>query len=791
MNRPVVLDAGPRGSERDADAVRAARARPVAGLFELAVVTAPDGGFAAAGEPGRSLSATELAAMVRAGGGAAQDVRVPAVAGEQNLPTLTALARELGRDVLVGPAGSELRAVPGADGDDPALVDPATGLPVDWIAVQPSGAVGAAPTWFRLAGGTVRARTGAVVLPMPGGGISFATRPDFVTRRAAAAALGAGPAGVTTVAVGTEAGDFVVGDYDGRDHRCDGRALAAALGELPLYGTDLRVWLDWPGGPRMRRRLRRNLTELAEATGASVWAPAEGGRVTVLHGCRDLGVVDPDGRPGRWERFGPTPAGGDAPGGGGDAADGGLESDEDGRLVPAGGVVVTSYPGVELVSVPPWREREFAQRREAPERAPEGGFRADLGVLADGRLALLYHDGSLVAAGGRQLALLLRRAGWRGGELTLVSGVAPERLAGAREHAARLAEELDCAVVLSPVPAVAGDDVARALGAGRPAARPRRGDAAQSAAGRRGDAAEAGEEPPVRLPLSRFIDGPRLGPAARNAPPPGVPWLPAQLQINAEDCELFVECATEPDRAVADGVPSPHLFLIAHLDGERLAARTATAHLLRLRVPAGAAVDAMASDAVPPRALAAALREPDAYLLPAGWLDRCRVLAGYRAGPDGRLLDERTFDAAPVVIRSLGARHGVPGLPDDVKGWPHGRMRRRVTRYVAVRPGAPDGLGAWQPLHHRRPDPAPGLRVLAVRVERGRAIDVAATLGALHGLATVRTRLPQLIADGVRHLLPAASYRSAVVEHEYRHDGGRWHHKRPAGGLTLDRWSPT
>jgi hypothetical protein len=63
--------------------------------------------------------------------------------------------------------------------------------------------------------------------------------------------------------------------------------------------ADLRLWLDWPGPSDEYQRLRGNLTQLATLTGATVWVPMEHGRIEILDGCRDLGVSDNTGDPGR------------------------------------------------------------------------------------------------------------------------------------------------------------------------------------------------------------------------------------------------------------------------------------------------------------------------------------------------------------------------------------------------------------------------------------------------------------------------------------------------------------
>ena len=938
------------------------RPRRVPSLYDLAVVVASDGGLATRQRPDWSLTGAELAGMVQDSGGDGLDVRLLVAAGPQIRPTIQAMADELGRDVLVAPTGSELRFIPSDPGPGPRSarradvgdgvgvgrdvvpVDLVTGQPVDWLLVQPSGDQTYGHSWFELSGGMVLERDGTAALPLPGGGLSLATRDDFVHRRSAAATLRPGHPNVLTVAVGVRAGDFVVGDYDGRVSLRDGRQLAAALAPLPLYGQHLRLWLSWPERAEERRRLDLNLTLLAETTGATVWAPAEGGRAEIMEGCRDLSVIQRDARPGRWERYG-NPAGQAL-----------FQTDVDGRLVPAGGVVTTGYPGVPLVSVPAAHEqsRLAIYERQQPSQAI---FRADLAVLADGRLALRYRDDSLLAAGERQMGQLLEVAGWRGTDLTLLSTISPERAAGARQHADRLGRYLRCGVTLSeapnprprPAPAepappgpgpdpLASPPVARAIpvetslfpmpGAApmptapapaaaavarlipapapapattrRPAAQPShevapaakpspavstpaagpaaatststghertvpagigkhalppypapaatgafteldpgelsvagRMDAAQALAADDGSrqtelvgahavnaglgsgtavapvdgpkrAETTGPEAPGReadpppdpfavpLPVttSRFIDGPRLTVAPRSSTWHGLTWLTPQPQVNEEACELFVECAVDPDVAVADGVPSPGLFLLAHLDAVSLSARTRAGHLLALRVGPGGAVDVAASEVEPPPALAPALRGRDVYVLPAGWLDRCRIVAALSVGPHGSLEPDRQWPEAPVHLLCRGAAHGVPGLPNEVQRWPRGRLHTATTRFIMVRADSPKGLGRWQRLHRQRPPALPGHRLIEVLVDRGRAIDVVGTARTLAELPRVRTMLPQLTADSTEHILPIASYPYVRVEREFVAEGREWRRIRPSAFRTLEAWRP-
>ncbi|MEU4643332.1 hypothetical protein [Micromonospora sp. NPDC023814] len=974
--------------------------RRIPGLFDLAVVVAPDGGLATRQRPDRSLTGAQLADMVRENGGDGFDVRLLVATGPQTRATIQAMAHELGRDVLVAPAGSELTYIrsmselsltsarrSGTDGGgggdcDVVPVDLFTGHPVNWLVVQPSGDQGSGQSWFELVGGLVREREGTAALPLPGGGLSLATREDFVERRSAAATMRPGHPSVLTVAVGVRAGDFVVGDYNGRVSLRDGRQLAAALAPLPLYGWHLRLWLSWPETAEERRRLGLNLARLAETTGATVWAPAEGDQVEILEGCRDLSVIRRDARPGRWERYGDST---------GEAL---FQTDVDGRLVPVGGLVTTSYPGVPLVSVPAAHEQSQLAIYERL-RPSQAIFRADLAVLADGRLALRYRDDSLLAAGERQTSQLLEAAGWRGTDLLLLSAISPERAAGARHHADRLGRYLRCGITLSeasdprsqPAPAeltppepepypLAAPPATRAVPveaprmsvvhavpepaaavrpvptptpepatAPRPAALPRpeavrgpaalprpeavRGpaarpwpaasaeptpeptpatqrtpealpvtaDSARPAAGtskstghdsavpakigknalppypastvastftelgpgeagqtarsaalhsavaghtataralpidgsRRTEVAGAhavdtplvseiaapsvdgperaattgpeapgpdADPPPDRFtvplpaPASRLIDGPRLTEAQRSPTWHGLTWLKPQPQVNEDECELFVECAVDPDVAVTDGVPSPGLFLLAHLDAVGLGARTRARHLLTLRVGPGGAVDVAASDAEPPPALAPALRDRDVYLLPAGWLDRCRIVAALKVGSHGDLTPHRRWTDAPVRLLSRGAAHGVPGLPDEVQRWPRGRLQTAAARFIMVRADSPEGLGQWQRLHRQRPPVLPDHRLIEVLVDRDRAIDVAGTARALAGLTRVRTILPRLMTDGNEYILPVASYPYVRVEREYVAERRRWRRIRSSAIRTLDAWRP-
>ena len=838
-------------------------------------MVAADGGLAAPDRPDVSLGAADLAGLVRRAGGGELVVRVLAPAGEQNLPTLTALADLLRCDVLVPQAGARLRYL-GDTGradrptEDVAAVDPATGYPMAWVTIPPAGQVGSLPGWFDTARGMIVPRTGTVALPLAGGGVMLATRDDFVRRRALAAALRSGHPDVLTVGTAVGSGGFVVGDYRGHTTVRDGPGLAVVLAGLPLYGAELRMWLTWPEPVTERRRLARNLTALAEVTGATVWAPAEGGRAELAEDSRDLRALQANGETIGWQAYGAV----------GLAA---LRSDADGRLVPAGGAAVTRHPGVPLVSVQPAREHAMAARYADLPPAGEV-FRVDLAVLADGRLAARYADGTLLAVSGGQLRQLLRDAGWQGAPVALLSAVSREQAAGAQRHAAELARQLGCPVTfLDPaadpprpkpdLPPLAAGLPARADAAQPPVPPlPRHGSVprasvaalaarvpvpppVQLAASSRPDAAvpsaptrpgntpdgppvdrpatagradgagepredaraavgpapadrmpagrasadgtQAGADPapggwshadaPVTVALSRFIDGPRLEPAGRSAPPHGIAWLPPAPLSNSESFEVYVECAVDPEQALAHGLPSGHLFLLGHLGRDRLAARTSAGHLLQVRVRARGAVDVGACEVAVPRSLAGPLRDNDVYLLPVAWLARCRAVAAIRVDgalpPSGHGFPE----PRPLLVRCVGADHGVPGLPSEVVRWPRGSLRSAVTRFATV-PEDADGPAPWLRLHRKRPAPASGRRIVQLRVERGRAIDVAATATDLARLTQLRSAAGELVAAGVDVLLPAVCYPYTRVLRAFQGDGKGWQRVRVPRGMSLDGW---
>lgn len=272
---------------------------------------------------------------------------------------------------------------------------------------------------------------------------------------------------------------------------------------------------------------------------------------------------------------------------------------------------------------------------------------------------------------------------------------------------------------------------------------------------------------------------------ATATPRHGLAWIPAQPQTNAVPFDVFVACDPDPGSAIVDGVPSQEPFLTGHLDADLLAERTTAAHLLQVRVAPGGAIDVAATEVAPPGRLAQVLSPKDVYVLPPGWLTRCEIVATYRITRDHAAVRQSRHTGVPLLLRPVGADHGVAGLPASAARWPHARMRG-VNRFavVADRSSSP----AWLALLAERPAPTDGADLLELRVERNQAIDVAATAAALAELPAVRSTAAELLAGGVEVLLPAAAFAAVTVRKAWRGDGAAWRETTVDRALRLDAW---
>ncbi|MGW5578523.1 hypothetical protein [Micromonospora chokoriensis] len=333
-------------------------ADPLPGLIDLALSRGADGALRHP-DTLQSIDVHGLAELVHHHGGADKDVRVLLDDGARDNELFTSLANLLSRDVLVVPADATL-----PDPRHPVPVRRFDGKVVDWTLIQPPAFATDLPGWFDLSGGSVRLRSGPIVLALPDG-VLVSTRENFVRHRATVARIVAGPPGLTTVGVPVREGGFLISEHSGAETVYGGADLAAILAAYPLYAGDLRLWLTWPDEPSHQHLLDRHLTDLAGTSGATIWVPPTDGVVVVVDG--ELAVRGRAGHPDEWWPYRPNGRGGPAA----------FRSDVDGRLVPAVGAVPTSAvvtpTGDEGVS-------PYA-RHEAPTSLADGRRRHGLSWL--------------------------------------------------------------------------------------------------------------------------------------------------------------------------------------------------------------------------------------------------------------------------------------------------------------------------------------------------------------------------------------------------------------------------
>ncbi|AEB44803.1 hypothetical protein VAB18032_18505 [Micromonospora maris AB-18-032] len=286
------------------------RHRRIPGLFDLWLTSGARGGLVLPTKPDRPLTARAITELVLRSGEAADDVRILTDDGARHAELFSEVAGLLAHDVLISPEGAEIRQHGGRGGPLHAVpVDREARRARDWLVIQPPDLATPLPGWFTVERGLVRPRKGVVSLPLHGGAV-LATRADFVARRATAHRLGTTVGGLVTVAVTARAGGFLVGDYGGTQRVYRGDQLAALLGDLPLYGSDLRLWLTWPSDPEEQHSLGTHARELAETTGATVWTPPPGGSAELVDGRHDLRALDHAGRPAEWHAYRPPFAAG-------------------------------------------------------------------------------------------------------------------------------------------------------------------------------------------------------------------------------------------------------------------------------------------------------------------------------------------------------------------------------------------------------------------------------------------------------------------------------------------------
>ncbi|MEU0550511.1 hypothetical protein [Micromonospora sp. NPDC005979] len=598
----------------------------IPGLFDLWLEPGPRGGLVVPAEPSATLTARGIADLVRRSGEPADDVRILTGDGARNGDLFSEVAGLLGHDVLVSPDGAEIRHRRRGDaavGPSHAVpLDRITRRPMDWMVIQPPDLATPLPGWFAVDRGVVRPRTGVVGLPLPAG-LALATRADFVHRRAVAHRLTSTSDALVTVAVTARAAGFLVGDYSGTQKVHGGEQLAALLGDLPLYGCDLRLWFTWPSDPQEQRSLAAQAQEFAERTGATVWTPPPGGSAELVDGGRDLRALDPAGSPAEWQAHRPEYA--------------------------AGPLALRATPDGLLVSV-------SARPRIAVADAPIGPPHPGLPDAAQGPLT---------------------------------------------------------------VPATA-------------------------------------------LPRPGLIT------EGRRAQGYGPPWLPPGQQVNAEEFEAFVVCPMEPARAVAEGIPSAELFVIALLDPGPV---PDDSHLIRVRVAPGGAIPMATLRSHIPARLQHLRGVNDAYLLPAARLDRVSPRGGFRTYQFGRLVPTAECGGGPLRIHCSSRARTIAGLPNDVRRWPETGTRRAYALVPASGGRLPRG---WLRLYRKAPPARPGRLMLEVRVPRGRTIDVMSTAEMIVRLDRVRHQAERLRDAGVELILGSRSYERVQVRRAYLAHENAW-----------------
>lgn len=595
------------------------RHRRIAGLFDLWLAHGPRGRLVMPTDPSRSVDARSIADLVRRAGDAADDVRILADDGARHVDLFTEVAGLLGHDVLISPEGTDIRhTAPRAGGADAGEagkagplhavpLDRVTRQPMDWLVLQPPDLATPLPGWFALDEGLVRPRTGVVRLPLADG-LALATRADFVARRATAHRLGVISEGIVTVAVTARADGFLVGNYSGAQAVRSGGQLAALLGDLPLYGADLRLWLTWPSDTDEQARLVEQTAELAETTGATVWTPPPGGRAELVDDHRDLRALDAAGTVAAWQACRPRYADGPAT----------LDATPDGLLV----------------------SRLIRQR-------------IVLGVADD---VTTRPDAAGEPAGPTGPASVVERSA------SPTPGVdEPAQPASRVDDPTELPSGVD-----DPAESRSGvDDPAEPRsGTDRPADPPSGGSRPGEPAseGSRPGAPVSGSTRPV-APLAR----PALVAERRRASGYGPLWLRPGQRVNVETFEAFIRTPGDPAEVVAHGWPTAELFLIAFLDPRSV---PEDCDLLRVRIQPGGAIPVDALRSHVPARLQYLLGTPDTYLLPAARLDRVLPIGGFRTEGIGLLRPVGDVYGGTLRITSAPTVRSTAGLPNDVRRWP-------------------------------------------------------------------------------------------------------------------------
>src|SRR5262249_36501667 len=138
--------------------------------------------------------------------------------------------------------------------------------------------------------------------------------------------------------------------------------------------------------------------------------------------------------------------------------------------------------------------------------------------------------------------------------------------------------------------------------------------------------------------------------------PHGVPGLPAVPSVNAAPVELYVWTPGTLTDAVTDGVLSAQTYLLAWSDPGTGARAHSGGHLLRVRVPAGAAAVLDRSRRRRPRELTYGT-EADTFVLPVAWLGGAQVVGAYALDGAGGVVGRVPLLPAPLrQVSPVGGR---------------------------------------------------------------------------------------------------------------------------------------
>ncbi|TCB96785.1 hypothetical protein E0H26_14295 [Micromonospora zingiberis] len=617
-----------RTIDADADQPSAAlrfdprRHRRIPGLFDLWLAPGGRGGLVLPAKPDRPLTARAITDLVLRSGEAADDVRILTDDGARHADLFSEVAGLLAHDILVSPKGTEIRQHGRQGGPMHAVpFDREAGNSRDWLVIQPPDLATPLPGWFTVERGLVRPRTGVVGLPLHGG-VVLATRADFVTRRATAHRLGTAPDGLVTVAVTARAGGFLVGDYGGTQRVYRGDQLAALLGDLPLYGSDLRLWLTWPSDPQEQQSLVAQARELAETTGATVWTPPPGGSAELVDGRRDLRALDHAGRPAEWQAYRPPFAAGPPA----------LRTTPTGLLVAASaGLSVTVHPTSPPDTEQPDTEQPDVEPPDTEQPMAELALQPTVTTDAS-------HPHQPLAPTPDSTP---EQADQPAPEQT--DQPAPEQADQQAEHADQAAD---------------ADQAA--------------GPATEQTGQRSPEKTEVVPETPLPRPAMAGEDR-RAG--------YGLGWLSPGQQVNAERFEAFVVSPVEA-QAVGGGLPGAELFLLAFLDPRSVPDGR---HLLRVRVEPGGAIPMAALRAQLPARLQHLRGLREAYLLPAARLDRAFAVDTFAMDQRGELTSTGECAGESLSIRCASQARSIAGLPNEVRRWPTFGTRRAYALLPADR----------------------------------------------------------------------------------------------------------